>query len=137
MSNDIKYVLDVSVLLNFLANEPLVVEKMLSLEEKSTYLTPIAIAEAYYGLMIKKIDKSDALSILLKQFGVIPINSDVAIQFACLKKDACITGRNMDRDLWMVAFCKHVGATLLTTDATLRHRLRHIDPPIEVIAIGK
>lgn len=135
MLNDIEYILDASILLNFLANKPKVVSKMISIDKDRTYLTPITIAEIYYAMLEARPQLSTELSILLKEYGVVPLNSDVAIQFAEMKHSAKIAGRNMDRDIWMVAFCKHVGATLLTTDKRLKHRLRHVSPPIEVIDI--
>ena len=136
MAKDIQHILDASTLINFLANEPKVVDKMLSLDDSKTYLTPIAIAECYYGIFVKKLKLATDLSVLLNRYGVIPINSDCAIQWARIKQEAKITSRNMDRDIWMVAFCQHIGATLLTTDKEMLHRLRDVNPPIELIEIN-
>lgn len=135
MSREVEWILDTSVLLNFLANEKHVIDRLLSLNKRRIFLTPITIAEAYYGLMVRRIGDPDGLSKLLGDFGVIPLNTSVALQFAQRKHDAGIRGCQYDRDLWMVAFCDVVGATLLTTDTKLKHRLRHLDPPIEVIPL--
>jgi predicted nucleic acid-binding protein len=132
---EIEYVLDTCLLLNFLASKQHVIEKLLSIDKAKTFVTPITIAEAYYGMMLRKIGNPSGMQKLLGDFGVIPLNNDVAMRYAQIKYKTHLSGCKYDKDLWMVAFCDLVGATLLTTDAELQHRLRDADPPIEVIPI--
>ena len=135
MGNDIEYILDACTIVHFLRGKPPVVEKIMNIDRNKTYITPITIAEAYFGMINVPKSGYEDMRKMIDEFGVIPINSIVAMKHAELKCAAKITGCEYDMDLWMVAFCEITGAKLLTTDAKLRNRLKHVANNIEVIEI--
>lgn len=136
MPNDIEYVLDSSIIINFLASQKDVVDKMTSIDPDRTVITAVCLAEIFTHLLDRR-PNSDQLTVLLETFNIVPISSSVAIKFAKIKHAAKIKGCGMDRDIWMASFAEEIGATLLTADKQFAKRMAGLNTGVELIDISE
>jgi predicted nucleic acid-binding protein len=132
-----KYILDTCTLSHLLEGRAAVVERITQLPRSETFITPITIVEAYFGIMtapdLKKREVEE-MKMAMHSFETVEIDATVAYIHAELKSKANLSGCKKDNDLWMVAFCEYTGAILITTDARLEH-LQKFTGRIEIIHI--
>ncbi|MDB4978567.1 MAG: hypothetical protein JWM56_753 [Candidatus Peribacteria bacterium] len=133
----IKYIIDTCTISHLLEGRETVVRRINELPRSQTYITPITISEAYYGILtIPKIKSNevDEIMLAIHSFPVLPITETVAFRHAKLKAASKETGCKKDNDMWIIAFCDDEEATLITTDSRMGH-LSKFTNCLEIIQI--
>ena len=112
-----RYLLDTNIVIAYLNNEMLIIEKVESLDD--IYISSVILGELYFGANLSSYkDKNfNRINEFLLESYVFDVTSQTAYEYALIKSKLKTMGKPLpDNDIWIAAIAQEHNMTILTRD---------------------